>query len=231
MALGDLTLNIQATFAKLNRSFPFVKNNQKIHVKGKYANMDVVSVGTSDGTFPLGSVGTPGYVAIANLEPSLVDTPSAPSVANVGSAGSTTYTYKVVAKQTNGGYTVASAGGTTTTGNATLDGTNFNRLTWGKVDDASGYDIYRTVGGATQGKIASVAGGVLTLDDTGLAGDGASAPSTTPHDFTVEIGSDGSSYPILVKGGDAQAFRWNAAAIHRKALFNAADVQILIIEQ
>lgn len=230
MALQDLTVTLLMTFAKLNRNFPLTKNNQKINVKGKYANMDVTTVGTSDGTFPLGSVGTPGYVGIANLEATLVDTPSAPVVANIGAAGSTTYSYKVVAKQAGGGYTIASPAGTTTTGNATLDITNFNRLTWSKVDDASGYDVYRTVGGATQGKIASVASGVLTLDDTGLVGDTVSAPSSTIYDFAIEIGSDGSSYPILVKGGDIQCFRWNAAAIHRKALFNAADIQFLIIE-
>ena len=104
-------------------------------------------------------------------------TPGAPTVTPQGTSGATTYTYRVVA--TVGGRTTdAGATGSTATGNATLSGSNFNRITWSDITGATGYDIYRTVGGATQGKIGATARGVLTLDDTGLAGDAATAPTT-----------------------------------------------------
>lgn len=88
----------------------------------------------------------------------------------------TTQTYKLVARLPDGTTTAAGAASTTSTGTATLSTANFNRLTWSAVAGASGYDVYRTVGGATQGKIVS-ATTALTVDDTGLAGGGETAPT------------------------------------------------------
>ena len=104
-------------------------------------------------------------------------TPGAITVTPMGTTGATTYTYKLVA--TVGGVTTeAGAASSTATGNATLDGTNFNRLTWTAVSGATGGRIYRTVGGATQGLIATIAlGATGTVDDTGLAGGGETAPT------------------------------------------------------
>lgn len=109
--------------------------------------------------------------------------PTGVSVSPQGTTGSTSYSYRVVAISTTIGGTVAtlpSTAGSTTTGHASLDGTNFNTVTWtapaGVVANA-GYRVYRTVGGATQGLIATVAAGVTTLDDTGLAGDASSVPT------------------------------------------------------
>src|SRR4051812_17641004 len=81
-----------------------------------------------------------------------LSTPSAPAVSVQGAAGGTSYGYKVVAR-TGGGTTPASTQGSTAIGNATLTGVNFNRLTWAAVTGAVTYDIYRTVGGVTQGLI------------------------------------------------------------------------------
>lgn len=50
------------------------------------------------------------------------------AITNQGSAGSTTYGYKFVAFDADGAYTAASAELQTTTGNATLSATNFNRI-------------------------------------------------------------------------------------------------------
>lgn len=104
-------------------------------------------------------------------------TPALPVVTVVGVAGSTTCTYKVVAKTTNG-VSAASAGGSTTTANATQTTANYNTITWDAVPGAISYDIYRTAGGAAQGKIANVlASATLSLNDTALAGDSAAAPT------------------------------------------------------
>ena len=109
--------------------------------------------------------------------PSLA-TPSAPTITPQGTTGASTWTYKIEAlnrDQTS----IASSAGSTTTGNATLSSTNFNRITWTAVTGATAYRIYRTAvatSPTTTGVIALV-GSVLQLDDTGLAGDSATAPT------------------------------------------------------
>lgn len=108
----------------------------------------------------------------------LVADPAIDAVTPQGASGSTTYGYKIVGVTANGNRTAASAEDTTATGNATLDGTNFNRITWTDVAGADTYEVYRTTGGATQGLIGTVAAGVEQFDDTGLEGDGATEPST-----------------------------------------------------
>lgn len=146
----------------------------------------------------------------------LVATPAAPTVTPQGVAGGTNYSYLIVAKQGPGAksgtvgagvkVTAASAAGSTATGNAALTVGNFNRVTWtapvgSAVGNFSGYDVYRTVGGGSTGKIGSTAAGVLQFDDTGFVGDASTAPAvnTTGNsngatefanadDITVEVG-------------------------------------------
>jgi len=103
--------------------------------------------------------------------------PSAPVVTPTGTPGVTTYTYELVALNALGS-TSHSPPGTTTTGTATLDGNNYNLLTWAPVQDALRYQLYRTVGGASQGLIATVEASTLALVDDGtLAGNGATPPT------------------------------------------------------
>src|SRR3972149_1877696 len=98
-----------------------------------------------------------------------------PTITPQGTTGATTYGYKIVARDTLK-TAAASAEGTTATGNAALSSTNYNAITWSAVTNAVSYDIYRTTGGATQGKIGNTTGTVL--NDTGLVGGGETAPST-----------------------------------------------------
>lgn len=138
-------------------------------------------------------------------------TPTAPTITNAGTTGATTYTYKVVARNGFGvslGTTPASSAGSTTTGNATLSSTNYNVITWPFVSGAGSYDIYRTVGGATQGKIGNVLAAVVpgtgvqsptfALNDTGLAGDGTTAPTTnTTGSVSIPVFSGSITVPVL----------------------------------
>jgi hypothetical protein len=114
-----------------------------------------------------------------------------------GVSGATTWTYTITAVDGAGKESAASAPGTTTTGNATLTGSNFNRISMantytggfiGGIGAGVGtYNIYRTAAGgtpSTTGKIGSItindarnAGSAFTFDDTGLAGDGTTAPT------------------------------------------------------
>jgi hypothetical protein len=110
-----------------------------------------------------------------------LSTPSAPTITPQGTTGASTWTYKIEAlnrHQTS----IASAGGSTTTGNATLSSTNYNRITWTAVSGASAYRIYRTAvatSPTTTGMIAIVSASALQFDDTGVAGDASTAPTVT----------------------------------------------------
>ncbi len=93
-----------------------------------------------------------------------------------GTPGAATVTWTVTALDA-AGETMASAGFTVTTANATLSSSPVN-LSWSAVTGATGYSVYRTVGGPSQGKISANQAG-LTLTDNGIAGSGASPTSNT----------------------------------------------------
>jgi hypothetical protein len=117
-----------------------------------------------------------------------LDTPSAPTVTPQGTPGSTTWGYKVTAFS-EAGETLASTEGQTTSGAATLTGTNFNRVTWSAVPGATKYGIYRSTAGGTPsstGKITETK--ELQFDDTGQAASG-SEPSED-RSGAVIIGAD-----------------------------------------
>jgi hypothetical protein len=73
--------------------------------------------------------------------------PTGTSVTPVGASGSTTYTYRISAIEDEtfieGPYTEDN----TTTGNATLDTTNYNTIAWSAVTGAFRYNIYKEEGG------------------------------------------------------------------------------------
>jgi hypothetical protein len=119
-------------------------------------------------------------------------TPINSSVSVAGTPGSTTYTYHVVAVDVNGNGFDVSGPLTTTTGPASPNSGNFpfvEIIT--PLCGASRYDIYRTVGGATQGKIGSIipsqaqyrssvsafASQTDLLEDIALAGDSSTVPT------------------------------------------------------
>lgn len=113
-------------------------------------------------------------------------TPSAPGVTPTGADNGVTYSYKVVGIDANGNHGIASSAGTNAHGPTALSNSNFETVTWTDPAGAAFVDVYRTVGGATQGKIARVAAGVQTLADQALVGDAGTAPATD----TSGIGTD-----------------------------------------
>jgi hypothetical protein len=139
----------------------------------KFVNFSTVAGITLTPTLDLQSGGYTGNGIVLNS----LTTPGAPTITPQGTTGATTYSYKIVAVMANGQTTDASAAGTTTTGNATLTAGNNNKIDWVAVSGAFQYRIYRTVGGATQGLISTVTAPVITKNDTGLAGDGSTAPT------------------------------------------------------
>lgn len=116
-------------------------------------------------------------------------TPSGVTVTPQGTAGTTTYGYRVAAVN-NAGTTVASATVTTTTGNAILDAVNFNRVAWGAVTGATAYRVY----GRTSGSelfIAEIAG--TSYDDTGAVTPAGALPAAPAGTTLVIRGWEGQS--------------------------------------
>lgn len=105
------------------------------------------------------------FVAFAARRYIRVRIAGAPNVANIGTAGATTYRYFVVGVRADGTKTAISAAGVTNTGNAVLGAVNFNRITWAAIPDAATYEVYKTDTGT---RLATGVAG-LSFDDTGQA--------------------------------------------------------------
>jgi len=137
---------------------------------------------------------------------SSLSTPSAPTATPQGTTGATTYGYKITAVLSDGTTeSAASAEGTTATGNATLDGTNFNRVTWSAVTSAISYNVYRTTGtpgggSAPPRKIASLTT-ALTYDDIGTEISG-----TTPPVFATTATIGQAVFRNIAAGGGVRGF-------------------------
>jgi hypothetical protein len=117
-------------------------------------------------------------------------TPTGVTVSPQGTTGATTYGYRVAAVS-HAGTTMAAATATTTTGNATLSVSNFNRVSWTAVAGAAQYKVY----GRTSGSellIATVGAGVTSYDDTGAVTPSGALP-TAPAGNT-----------LLVRGWESQ---------------------------
>jgi hypothetical protein len=94
---------------------------------------------------------------------------------------------------------------TITNAAATLNGTNYNQLTWTAVPgETDGYDIYRTATNGTSpitvGLIGSVATGVLVFNDTGLAGDAAVPPVVNTSGVAAPFWTDAELVHICILG-------------------------------
>lgn len=111
--------------------------------------------------------------------------PTAPTVTPQGTTGAASYSYKITALNARG-ETIASAAGTTATGNATLSTANFNRVTWTSVGGSTGYRIYGRVGGS-EALVGQVGAGVLQFDDTGLATPLTTIPAPTTNTTGTNI--------------------------------------------
>lgn len=120
-------------------------------------------------------------------------TPDAPTITPQGTTGAATWTYKISVVNATGNETVLSANGSTTSGNATLSGTNFNRITWSATPGAAAYRIYRVATGTspnTTGYIGTVdAHSTLQFDDTGIGIMGGYSGSVFDETSNVGIGT------------------------------------------
>jgi hypothetical protein len=146
-----------------------------------------------------------------------IATPPQPTITPQGTTGAATYSYRVTAINEYG-ETVGSTVGTTTSGNATLSVTNFNRITFTRVYAASGYRVYRTAGTGGAGYIGFTAeayGQTPTFDDTGIAADtNITAPATGTTGGTSTVGLTGLYFQgtTLVEASVISGNRWDGSA-------------------
>lgn len=120
------------------------------------------------------------------MEPARLLSPGAIVVTPAGTPGTSIYSYKLVAVDASG-TTEAGVASSTLLGAATLNGSNFNTLSWSPVAGASGYWIYRvTAGGVSPVSIGRIAvlGAVTSYNDQGAAGDGTTPPSSNSTGLT-----------------------------------------------
>lgn len=123
--------------------------------------------------------------------------PSTPTVTPEGTTGSTTYSYEVVATNAYGS-TKPSTSGSTTTGNATLSSTNYNRVAWGGVSLPAGSTGNLVYDSNLTNAIAAV-GPTWKFLNGGTVG-------TTDGDFTVSGAGTNAAKWIYRGKGVAQSF-------------------------
>lgn len=98
--------------------------------------------------------------------------PSGLAVVAQGTSGSTSWGYCVTAFSSTG-ETFECEEVLITDGAATLNGTNYNRISWEPVDGAVKYSVYRTTSGGTPSSVGRIRTTVaLQVDDKGLAASG-----------------------------------------------------------
>jgi hypothetical protein len=119
-----------------------------------------------------------------------------------GTPGTRTISYAIVATNTTG-HSGVSQSKQITTGASTLNGTDYNQLTWTAVPGATGYDVYRMatngVAPVTTGKIGSTTA-ALTFNDTGLAGDTLTAPTVNTSGLDSPFWTEQELLDILILG-------------------------------
>lgn len=142
-------------------------------------NTNALVVGNSGSLKPTGT----GVVQATQLGGLLTDSisglimngggrPQNLTVTPTGATGSTTWTYGIRPVFFNGAAGDTATAVSISNGNATLNGTNYNALSWSAFSGAVSYQIFRTVAGgtpSTTGIIATV--GTTTYSDQGAAGD------------------------------------------------------------
>lgn len=84
-----------------------------------------------------------GATVVGSIVQTAVGTPNAPTVTNVGTAGSTSMTYYCVGSDVNGNDTINSSSTVNTTSNATLTATNYNIIQCGGKVGAVLYKILK----------------------------------------------------------------------------------------
>jgi hypothetical protein len=216
------TIVLQGSFTNPNDDATYIRHQPEFNSSRSYLAF------SHPGLLSTLSVALPPIAGGVTSSP-LTTTPVIDTVLNQGTPGGTTYTYKIVANDSTGGHTPASAAVSTATGNATLSSTNFNVLNWRERTGAYNYTIYRTVGGATQGVIGTVWPSANTVtgyffnDQSGAGGDGTTPPTTNTTGNSTFKRLDVNQATTLVTGDFTLGAGWGATASTAITLATSKD--------
>jgi hypothetical protein len=232
-------LSISASFATTagGTAISTGKFAAKLTVAGSYATQATQVINVSPASLEKGGVSTIGYLFLRNLtEPLAVPAGvTSPDITQSGTPGSTGYSYKVVAVDKFGGRS-APTSFTTTTGNSTLNTSNYNVLSWDAVDDIDHYSVYRTATSGTPnttGFLEDVNAGTESYSDKGMTvlndslpeADGIVGASFVYFGTEVDV-----PLPFRLGAGDFTILRWNGADVLIVASADGTNVDYLMIE-
>lgn len=140
------------------------------------------------------------------------DPPAGPTVTPQGTTGAQTWKYALVGINADGSKSSIGADGTTSTGNATLTGPNYNAVATPATAGIVTFDVYRTLATgspSTTGKIGNVVAGG-TLNDTGLVASGSSpttptlGPDVIPQTFVPPVAMTDVSTLVIAENSTAR---------------------------
>lgn len=217
--MSDLLVTAKLAFSKGNGT-PVVSSPSDVGVSiaGTFVLKNRINVGTSDEALDLADLPDIGWCHFENLAaagaPATVD----PVITQAGTPGTTHDEYVLVFHYSDGSLSVSNAE-LTTLANATLDGTNYNILTWTNPSGVTSVDVYRILAAgspSTLGKIST--GATSPYHDTGGAGDGSATPVAIPSLYEIQIGHTSGTYVSQLFAGESEVVRWNQSAIHVKSL-------------
>lgn len=185
--------NLTAAGTGLSNTFTSVQ----AFVDGFTASDDIFDYG--------GGIQMWGGITIAKAS---VSSFTAPTLSVVGAAGSTPYTYQIIAYDEGSGKTLPTPA-TTITGPDTLTQSNFIVVSWQSIVGAAGYYVLRTVGGVTNLLTPIQAGNAnTTILDNGHYGTGTFGPLPT-SDTTGSLSVQG---PATFSGAISSGVREVTAA-------------------
>lgn len=202
---------------------------------GDKAIENKINVAGTDITLDLGNLSAIGSFFVFNLAtegpPPAVD----PVITQFGTSGTTQFEYLLVFHYSDGSLSVSNAVDTFLANDTTLDGSNYNILTWTNPSGVTSVDVYRIYSGGTPftlGKIATAA--TSPYHDIGGAGNGADTPIVINSKFPLVYGPTSGTYPLLLEAGRWGEGQWNAAAMHFKAvagpLVANTNLQYILVE-
>jgi parallel beta-helix repeat protein len=123
-----------------------------------------------------------------NITVNAIATASAPIIVVNGTAGTTTYGYRIVAVNTDEADGIPSAIATTATGNATLTTSNFNSLQWTAIPGANRYKVLRSISGGAYDYLTTTTG--TSLSDQGAFTPATYTPATVNPGGNATIGGN-----------------------------------------
>ena len=151
-------------------------------------------------------------------------TPYGLTVAQLGTAGSTNYSYVISAVNSVGEAPCVAV--QTTTGNATLNSTNANLLSWNDVPGGQAYNVYRSAASGTPGTTGLIGtvypngSATYTFADTGIAVINTFVPTTNTTGAVKTAGPVFSAGLVLSGPTSANTTAGNAALTVANMLCN-----------